>query len=126
MDIWRDLAKNPDPPWVFPENNSVESVNKLLLVPSFVYLKYFPKNETESYKFGMLESVKIYLSNIWIREKEENPNYVGKSINKMKKNHDELDELILKIADSLRERSIDSIKNEIKRELRKLKLQRRK
>ena len=74
----------------------------------------------------MPEPVKIYLSNIWIREKEENPNYVGKSINKTKKNHDELDELIIKIADSLKERSIDSIKNEIKRELRKLKLQSRK
>ena len=125
MDVWHNLAKNPDPPWLFPKT-SIDVVDRLHLVPSFIDLKYLPKNETESYKFGMLESVKIYLSNIWIREKEEKPNYVGKSINKTKKNHDELDELILKIADSLKERSIDSIKNEIKRELRKLKLQSRK
>ena len=124
-DVWHNLAKNPDPPWLFPKT-SIDAVDRLHLVPSFIDLKYLPKNETESYKFGMLESVKIYLSNIWIREKEENPNYVGKSINKTKKNHDELDELIIKIADSLKERSIDSIKNEIKRELRKLKLQSRK
>ena len=124
-DVWHNLAKNPDPPWLFPKT-SIDVVDRLHLVPSFIDLKYLPKNETESYKFGMLESVKIYLSNIWIREKEENPNYVGKSINKTKKNHDELDELIIKIADSLKERSIDSIKNEIKRELRKLKLQSRK
>ena len=124
-DVWNNLAKNPDPPWLFPKT-SIDAVDRLHLVPSFIDLKYLPKNETESYKFGMLESVKIYLSNIWIREKEENPNYVGKSINKTKKNHDELDELIIKIADSLKERSIDSIKNEIKRELRKLKLQSRK
>ena len=124
-DVWHNLAKNPDPPWLFPKT-SIDVVDRLHLVPSFIDLKYLPKNETESYKFGILESVKIYLSNIWIREKEENPNYVGKSINKTKKNHDELDELIIKIADSLKERSIDSIKNEIKRELRKLKLQSRK
>ena len=49
MDIWRDLAKNTDPPWVFPKNNSVKSVNKLFLVPSFVYVKYLPKNEKEFY-----------------------------------------------------------------------------
>ena len=124
-DVWHNLAKNPDPPWLFPKT-SIDVVDRLHLVPSFIDLKYLPKNETESYKFGILESVKIYLSNIWIRKKEENPNYVGKSINKTKKNHDELDELIIKIADSLKERSIDSIKNEIKRELRKLKLQSRK
>ena len=124
-DVWNNLAKNPDPPWLFPKT-SIDVVDRLHLVPSFIDLNYMPKNETESYKFGMLESVKIYLSNIWIRKKEENPNYVGKSINKTKKNHDELDELIIKIADSLKERSIDSIKNEIKRELRKLKLQSRK
>ena len=83
-DVWHNLAKNPDPPWVFPKT-SIDVVDRLHLVPSFIDLKYLPKNETESYKFGILESVKIYLSNIWIRKKEENPNYVGKSINKTKK-----------------------------------------
>ena len=125
MDIWRNLAKNPDPPWVF-QNKAFDFVDRLYLVPLFVNLEYLPKNETEYYRFAMPEPVKIYLSNVWIREKEENANYVGKSINKTKKNYDELDQLIIKIADSLKERSIDSIKNEIKRELRKLKLQSRK
>lgn len=68
-DVWNNLAKNPDPPWLFPKT-SIDAVDRLHLVPSFIDLNYLPKNETESYKFGMLESVKIYLSNIWVREKK--------------------------------------------------------
>ena len=69
MDIWRNLAKNPDPPWVF-QNKSADFVDRLYLVPSSIHLKYLPKNENEYYRFAMPEPVKIFLSNIWVREKK--------------------------------------------------------
>ena len=82
MDIWRDLAKNPDPPWVF-QNKSADFVDRLYLVPLFVYLKYLPKNETEYYRFAMPEPVKIYLSNIWVRKKQIKEDEPLKTNNKL-------------------------------------------
>ena len=122
--ILKDMALN-EPPWVIPAKPAFEPWESLLLYPSFILHEYTPKDETEYYRFGMPEPVTIHLSNVWVREKEKVPNYFGKASNNIVKTHDELDQLIIKIANSGENRSVDTIKNQIKSEFRKDKLKNR-
>ncbi|SVC65339.1 uncharacterized protein METZ01_LOCUS318193, partial [marine metagenome] len=67
---WMDWALNEEPPWIVPAKPANGPMESLLLVPSFIYQEYIPKDETEYYRFGMPEPVTIHLSNVWVREKQ--------------------------------------------------------
>ena len=50
-DVWNNLAKNPDPPWLFPKT-SIDAVDRLHLVPSFIDLNYLPKMKRNHISLG--------------------------------------------------------------------------
>ena len=56
----RDMGKNPEPPWFF-QKTPADSLDKLPLIPSFVYSKYIPKKDIEYFRFGIPEPVTIHL-----------------------------------------------------------------
>ena len=77
----RDMGKNPEPPWFF-QKTPADTLDKLPLVPSFVYSKYTPKNDIEYFKFSILEPMNIHLSNVWVREKHIESEKLEKSMKK--------------------------------------------
>ena len=50
-DVWKNLAKNPDPPWLFPKT-SIDAVDRLHLVPSFIDLTTCQKMKRNHISLG--------------------------------------------------------------------------